>query len=198
MVAYKCWAGYRLEPPGSSTRYCNGGKWSGENPKCGKAPFTSRSLSICISIVHNCSSCKLHTPAQHYAWLLYFAGHSKPRLPAGKYSSLSLRQWLPVEWSFGCDMFRCRVDPQRDSLLQHRASAEWWVQLTLPTLGSVRCPTRRALESLKYREERSVRIALTIGSRFYIHKPAAPGQIYARIEWEKEISLTPGSRRRSE
>ncbi len=33
---YQCWYGLELEPPESEIRYCVQGKWTGENPQCGK------------------------------------------------------------------------------------------------------------------------------------------------------------------
>ena len=35
-AVYKCWFGLELEPVESETRFCVQGKWTGENPRCGK------------------------------------------------------------------------------------------------------------------------------------------------------------------
>ena len=61
-AVYQCWFGLVLEPAESEVRYCIQGKWTGENPQCGK-PFSIFQKNR-VSITIKASSPSSFTPCR--------------------------------------------------------------------------------------------------------------------------------------
>jgi len=69
-AVYQCWFGLVLEPAESEVRYCIQGKWTGENPQCGK-PFSIFQKNHVSITIKASSPAALHPREVVTVWTLW-------------------------------------------------------------------------------------------------------------------------------